>query len=85
MTSTAVVDGLLRLCQSSENRLFLQALGMTIGIKTWSDDFMEMQKETTAKASVSKTVSQPLHTQSTGIEKVCYHIQSVKAAWVDLY
>lgn len=43
VTSTAAVTGMLGLCRNLQERLFLQALGMSIGIKHWADDFKEMQ------------------------------------------
>ena len=71
MTNTAAVDGLLKLCQSSQDRLFLQALGMMIGIKCWSDDFMEMQRKTKSTTSVMiETAHHQLYTQSTSSEEV---------------
>ena len=73
VTSTAIVDGLLRLCQSSHDRLFLQELGMTIGIKSWSDDFMEMQQQhqKAEPVSLGKTDHHQPHTMSTSTKEVC--------------
>lgn len=46
VTSAAVVDGMLSYCQNfPRHRRHLQALGMRLGIKTWSDNFMEMLQE----------------------------------------
>ena len=82
VTNTAAVDGLVRLCQSSQDRLFLQALGMTIGNKSWSDDFMDMQPKKKIKlmscektkplsSTMSVSVHHRLHSQPTSIEEVC--------------
>ena len=35
----------MRCCTTSEQRRFLQALGMAIGIKSWTDDFKLMLSE----------------------------------------
>ena len=45
VTSSTSVNGLVKLCTTYEHRRFLQALGMTIGIKSWADDFRRMLSE----------------------------------------
>ncbi len=42
VTSSSAVDGLLSYCRIPSERLFLQSLGMVIGIKAWCDDFKTM-------------------------------------------
>lgn len=39
------VDGLLSHCRSYKERIFLQSLGLLIGMKSWTDDFKIMLDE----------------------------------------
>lgn len=52
VTSSTVVDKFLLLCSTNEQRCFLQALGMKIGIKPWIDDFMDKHKATSQETSI---------------------------------
>ena len=36
------IDGLMSHCKSHKERIFLQSLGLLIGIKSWMDDFKSM-------------------------------------------
>ena len=56
MISTSVAADLLTLCKSTQERQFLQSLGMTIGVKAWADDFKTMLQESVEMAT------QPLYT-----------------------
>lgn len=38
------VDGLISHCKSHKERIFLQSLGLSIGIKSWIEDFKNMIK-----------------------------------------
>ena len=45
-TSSSVVEGMLEYCLNFPSyRHHLQALGMRMGIKAWSDDYREMLRE----------------------------------------
>ena len=56
MISTSVAADLLTLCKSTQERQFLQSLGMTVGVKAWADDFKTMLQESVEMAT------QPLYT-----------------------
>lgn len=47
-------------CRSPQERLFLQALGMATGVKSWADDFKEMQKEAQAMKTGTIPPSHPI-------------------------
>lgn len=40
--SQSAIDGLLLYCKNSRERIFLQSLGLFIGIKSWIEDFKKM-------------------------------------------
>lgn len=57
VTSSTAVDGLVRLCTTSEHRRFLQALGLTIGIKSWAEDFRTVLSESNRQGPPAKDVA----------------------------
>ena len=40
-----MVDGLISRCATSEQRRFLQDLGMSVGIRKWSDNVLTMWED----------------------------------------
>lgn len=49
--SSSAVDSLLQCCATQAQRTLLQAIGIASGIKSWTDDFKTMIKESIEKTS----------------------------------
>lgn len=45
VTSSCVVDAMVSSCATSYQRRFLQELGMSVGIRRWSDDVATMWED----------------------------------------
>lgn len=71
VVSSSAVDNLLQCCVTQAQRTLLQAIGIASGIKSWTDDFKIMVKE--SKTTIKKADDHSLLVQSPGAESKPAH------------